>query len=65
MSKKASNVNLLKYGLKHPIAVYDFTRENRRLRMNRKHPFVNSDDIRSFEKHEDFLEYLIGLGYKK
>ena len=64
MSDKANNFTLLKNGLKHPHAVYDFLMENRRLRMNQKHPYVNSENIKSFEKHEDFLNYLIDIEYK-
>ena len=64
MSEKANNFTLLKNCLKHPHAVYDFLMENRRLRMNQKHPYVNSENIKSFEKHEDFLNYLIDIEYK-
>ena len=64
MSDKANNFTLLKNGLKHPHAVYDFLMENRRLRTNRKHPYVKSENINSFEKREDFLKYLIDTEYK-
>jgi hypothetical protein len=60
MSNKGSNFTLLKYGLKHPVAVYNFILKNRRLKMNQKHPFMNSVNIRLFEKHENFLESLFG-----
>lgn len=63
--KKASTFTLLKSGLRRPIAAYEFLMEERRLRMNQKHPFVSSENIKSFEKYEDFLEYLIGLEYIK
>ena len=64
MSDKANNFTLLKNGLKHPHAVYDFLMENRRLRMNQKHPYVKSENVRLFEKHEDFLKCLIDIEYK-
>lgn len=61
MSEKANSSTLLKNGLKHPLSVYEFLLEYRRLRMNKKHPYINSGIIKSFEKHEDFLNYLIGF----
>ena len=64
MSDKANNFTLLKNGLKYPLSVYDFLMETRRLRMNKKHPYVKSENIKSFEKHEDFLKYLIDIEYK-
>ena len=64
MSNKANNFTLLKNGLKHPLSVYDFLMESRRLRMNKKHPYVKSKSLQSFEKHEDFIKYLIGIEYK-
>ena len=64
MSNKANNYTLLKNGLKHPLSVYDFLMESRRLRMNKKHPYVKSENLRSFEKHEDFIKYLVGIEYK-
>lgn len=64
MTDKANNFTLLKSGLKHPLSVYDFLLEYRRLRMNQKHPYVKSEKIKSFEKHEDFLKYLIDIEYK-
>ena len=64
MSNKANNFTLLKNGLKHPLAVYDFLMESRRLRMNKKRTYVKSENLRSFEKHEDFIKYLIGIEYK-
>lgn len=63
--EKSQQLYFVKKGLKHPRAVYDFLMENRRLGMNPKHPFVYSEDIKSFEKHNDFFEYLIGLEYIK
>ena len=65
MPIKANKITLLRNGLKHPYAVYDFLLEKQRLRMNRKHPFVNSDTIRTFEKHEDFLNYLVKFEHLK
>ena len=64
MSDKGDNFTLLKNGLKHPLSVYDFLMESRRLRMNKKHPYVKSENVRLFEKHEDFLKCLIDIEYK-
>ena len=65
VSDKANNFTLIKNGLKHPLSVHYFLREYRRLRMNRKHPYVKSENVRSFEKYEDFLKYLIDIEYKE
>ena len=63
MSNKASIFTLFRNGLKHPLAVYDFLLENRRLKTNQKHPFENSKRMIMFEKHEDFIKYLVGFGH--
>lgn len=65
MSDKANNFTLIKNGLKHPLSIYYFLREYSRLRMNRKHPYVKSENVRSFEKYQDFLKYLIDTEYKE
>ena len=59
MPDKASYLTMLKYGLIHPYAVFEFYMENKRLKINRKHPFKFSEDIRVFEKYQDFLKFLI------
>ena len=64
MSNKANNFTLLKNSLKHPLSIYDFFMESRRLRMNKKHPYAKSENLRSFEKHEDLIKYLFGIEYK-
>ena len=64
MFGKANNLNLLKNGLKHPLFVYDFLMEYKKLRMNHKHPYIKSENIKSFEKYEDFLNYLFDIEYK-
>ena len=61
MAEKANTFTLLKNGLKHPFSVYEFLLEYRRLRMNKKHPYMSSETIKLFEKYEDFLDYLISF----
>ena len=64
MSDKANNFTLLKNVLKLHLSVYVFFVEYIRLRTNQKHPYVKSENINSFEKHEGFLKYLIDIEYK-
>ena len=64
MCDKASNFTLLKNGLRHPLSVYDFLKESRRLKMNKKHPYVKLENLQSFEKEEDFLKYLVDIEYE-
>ena len=59
MPDKASYLSMLKYGLVHPRAVVEFYMENKRLKINREHPYKLSEDIRVFEKYQDFLKFLI------
>ena len=59
MPDKASYLSMLKYGLIHPRAVVEFYMENKRLKINREHPYKLSEDIRVFEKYQDFLKFLI------
>ena len=56
MPEKANYFSMLKYGLAHPHAVFEFYMENKRLKLNRKHPFKFSEDIRVFENYQDFLK---------
>lgn len=59
MPDKASYLSMLKYGLVHPRAVVEFYMEKKRLKINREHPYKLSEDIRVFEKYQDFLKFLI------
>ena len=61
MPSKANYLTMIKYGLKHPISVYYFPQENRRIQTNYRHPFLIKDDISYFEKHDDFLNALFSL----
>jgi hypothetical protein len=55
----------IKGGLRHPMSVYNYVRELKRLRENKKHPFVNSTKIKSVEKHYDFLKYLFDTDFNE
>lgn len=60
MSGKANKFTLLKNGFSRPLAVYSLLMENKRLRLNKKYPFRNDKDIRSFEDYNDFLSFMFG-----
>ena len=57
MSSKANKLTLLRNGLFRPLAAYNFLIENKRLRLNRKYPFGNDKDIKSFEEYTEFLSF--------
>ena len=59
MPDKASYLTMLKYGLIHPHAAFELYMENKRLKINRKHPFKFSEEIRVFENYQNFLKCLI------
>ncbi len=60
MSGKASKFTLLRTGIFRPLAAYNFLIENKRLRLNRKYPFGNDNDIKSFEVYTEFLSFTFG-----
>ena len=60
MSSKANKLTLLRNGLFRPLAAYNFLIENKRLRLNRKYPFGNDKDIKSFEEYTEFLSFTFG-----
>jgi hypothetical protein len=58
--EKASFSSILRYGWRHPKAVYNFLLEYKRMRQNKDHPFDRGGNLNAFENYSDFVEFLLG-----